>query len=292
MNFYGVMTAIITPFKNGLFDEDAFRKLIDWQIKEGVDGLVVCGTTGEAVTLSAEEHDRVVRAAVQHVAGRVPVIAGCGSNSTATAIKMAKLVKDAGADAGLQVTPYYNKPTQEGLYQHFKSIASMVDMPMILYNVPGRTCVNMLPDTVKRLSSIDIIIGIKEASGNLDQIKTIISETSDEFCVFSGDDSLNFDIYKAGGDGCISVASNVMPHKVSLVWDKFVEGDHLEAERLHSELDALNKIMFIETNPIPAKTSLSLMGYCKEEFRLPMTPISNAHKNELRSVLAQYRLLS
>jgi len=291
MKFHGVMTAIITPFRDGLIDETALRALIDWQIRSGVDALVPCGTTGEAATLAYEEQERVVRITIEQAAGRVPVFAGAGSNSTANAIKLAKQAKTAGADGHLQVTPYYNKPTQEGLYQHFKAISAMVDLPMILYNVPGRTAVNMLPETVVRLSSIDVIFGIKEASGNMEQIKKIIADIPSEFCLYSGDDALNLEIYRVGGKGCVSVTSNVAPSKVADVWDRFAAGNVDEAKRLHEELTALNKAMFLETNPIPAKTALAMMDRCQEEFRLPMTPMSEGHKEELLTVLKQYKLL-
>ncbi len=291
MLFKGIMTAIVTPFKDGLFDEKAFRELIDWQIKSGVDGIVPCATTGEGSTLTHEEHDKVIRVAVEQAAGRVPIIAGCGSNSTANAIKLAKQAKAAGADGQLQVTPYYNKPTQEGLYQHFKTIAAMVELPMLLYNVPGRTAVNMLPETVFRLAKIDIIKGIKEASGNIEQIKKIISGVSESFCVYSGDDLLNFEIYLAGGKGCISVSSNVAPSLVCDVWDQFAAGHIDTASKIHEGLSILNKAMFIETNPIPAKTALAFMGKVREEFRLPLTPMSEEHKEELRKVLVQYNLI-
>jgi len=291
MIFQGVMTAIITPFRDGLVDEPTLRALIDWQIKSGVDAIVPCGTTGEAATLSHEEQDRIIRIAVEQAAGRAPVIAGAGSNSTATAIKLAKQAKAAGADGHLQVTPYYNKPTQEGLHQHFKAIAAVVDLPMILYNVPGRTAVNMLPETVVRLSQIDTIVGLKEASGNMEQIRKIIADATNNFCVYSGDDALNLEICQAGGKGSISVTSNVIPSRVSDIWDKFASGHINEAMKWQKELEALNKAMFLETNPIPVKTALALMGRCREEFRLPMTPMSQDHKEELRAILGQYKLL-
>lgn len=291
MLFTGVMTAIVTPFKDGVFDEKAFRGLIDWQIKSGVDVLVPCGTTGESSTITYEEHDRIIRVAAEQASGRVPVVAGCGSNSTANAIKLAKQAKAAGADGQLQVTPYYNKPTQEGLYEHFKAIAAMVDLPMILYNVPGRTGVNMLPETVVRLTEIDTITGLKEASGNINQIKKIISGVPQSFGVYSGDDALNFDVYAAGGKGCVSVTSNVVPSLVCDIWDLFAAGHAENARKKHEDLALLNKVMFIETNPIPAKTALALMGKIKEEFRLPMTPMSEGHKEELQGILEQYKLL-
>jgi len=289
--FKGSMTAIVTPFKDGRVDEKALRRLVDWQISSGTDAIVVCGTTGESATLTYDEHFAVIDTAVDQAAGRVPVIAGAGSNSTANAIKLARQAKEAGADAQLQVTPYYNKPTQEGLYQHFRAIAEVVDLPMILYNVPGRTSVNMLPETVARLANIDSIVGVKEASGNLGQVREIISSCPEGFACYSGDDAMNFDIYKAGGAGAISVTANVAPDMVAAVWDAHEAGDDDEAGRLHKKLDALNRAMFIETNPIPAKTSLAMMGKVAEEFRLPLTPISEGHRAELKDILKQYGLI-
>ncbi|MBN1282912.1 MAG: 4-hydroxy-tetrahydrodipicolinate synthase [Proteobacteria bacterium] len=289
--FKGVMTAVITPFVDGRIDESALRKLIDWQIAEGIDAIVPCGTTGEAATLSYEEQDRAVRVAVEQAAGRVPVIAGAGSNSTSNAIKLARQVKAAGADAMLQVTPFYNKPTQEGLHQHFRAIAEVVDLPMVLYNVPGRTAVNILPETVARLAKIDSIVGVKEASGRIEQIREVLRLTPDGFAVLSGDDGLNFEVYRAGGAGAISVVSNVAPKLVSAVWDAFDAGRADEASQMQRDLDLLNKAMFIETNPIPAKTSLAMMGRCAEEFRLPMTPISEEHRAELKDILVKYGIL-
>ncbi len=291
MSFKGVATAVVTPFRDGQVDEASLRAIVDWQIKSGVDAIVPCGTTGESATITYEEHDRIIRIVVEQAAGRAQVVAGSGSNSTATAIKLAKQAKAAGAEGQLQVTPYYNKPTQEGLYQHFKAIAAVCDLPMILYNVPGRTSVNMLPETVSRLASIDTIVGIKEASGDMEQIKKIISDAPSDFCVYSGDDALNCEVYQAGGKGCVSVTSNVVPSKVADIWDKFASGNVDGAKKLHDELAALNRAMFIETNPIPAKTALALMERCREEFRLPMTPMSVDHKEELRAVLKQYKLL-
>lgn len=291
MLFSGVMTALVTPFKSGVIDESSLRSLIDFQIKEGVDVLVPCGTTGEAPTLEQDEHERVIKITVEQAAGRVPVLAGAGSNSTSHAIKLARQAKNAGADGHLQITPYYNKPTQDGLYEHFKAIAAMVDLPMVLYNVPGRTAVNMLAETVSRLSLIDNIVGLKEASGDLNQIKKIILDAPKDFAVYSGDDALNVDIYVAGGKGAISVASNVAPSKVCAVWDRFSKGDIDEARRLHEDLKALNKAMFLETSPIPVKTALAMMGKIKEEFRLPLTPMSEVHKQELHAVLKQYKFI-
>lgn len=291
MIFKGVLTAIITPFRDGRIDEAVLRKLVSWQISNGIDGIVPCGTTGEASTLTYEEHEKVIKIVVEEAAGRVPVLAGAGSNSTTTAIKLGKQAKAAGADGHLQVTPYYNKPMQEGLYQHFRAIAEVVDLPMVLYNVPGRTSVNMLPETTLRLAQIERIVGIKESSGNLEQIKKIITEAPKDFAVLSGDDAINFEVYRAGGCGCISVTANVAPNRVAAVWDAFESNKKDEAHRLQEELSAINKIMFIETNPIPAKTALAIMGRCREEFRLPMTPMSEENKAELRSRLKAFNIL-
>ncbi|MFH0800276.1 MAG: 4-hydroxy-tetrahydrodipicolinate synthase [Pseudomonadota bacterium] len=292
MQFRGSMVALVTPFKDGRLDEDAFREFIAWQIASGADVLVPCGTTGEAATLEPDERDRIIRITVEEAAGRAPVLAGAGSNSTSAAIRLARTAKAAGADGTLQVTPYYNKPTQEGLYRHFKAIAEVVDLPMVLYNVPGRTSVNMLPETTLRLAAIDIVVGIKEACGNLEQIKGIIKDAPDEFSVFSGDDAMNLDIYAAGGRGCISVTSNVAPDRVAAVWDAFSEGHTSTARRLHLRLEALNRAMFLETNPIPAKTALAAMGRCCEEFRLPLTPMSEGPRAELIRILKQNEIIA
>ena len=292
MLFKGSMTAVVTPFRDGKVDEDALRKLVDWQISSGTDVVVPCGTTGEAATLSYEEYDRVVRIAVEVAAGRAPVLAGAGSNSTSNAIRLARIVKEAGAQGQLQVTPYYNKPTQEGLYQHFRAIASVVELPMMLYNVPGRTAVNMLPETVIRLSGIDAVVGVKEASGKIEQIREIVAGVPKDFAVVSGDDAMNLEIYEAGGAGCISVTANVAPSRVAAVWDAFSGGRSSDAKGLQAALSELNRAMFLETNPLPAKTALAAMGFCREEFRLPLTPMSEGKKEELISVLSREGLIS
>jgi 4-hydroxy-tetrahydrodipicolinate synthase len=219
-------------------------------------------------------------------------MAGAGSNSTAIAIKLAGQAKKAGADGMLQVTPYYNKPTQEGLYQHFRAIAEIVDLPMVLYNVPGRTSVNMTPETTARLAAIDSIIGTKEACGNLGQIKEVISKTPDDFAVLSGDDDMNYDIYRAGGMGTISVTANVVPQRIAAVWDAYEAGNPDESKLLHGKLATLGKAMFIETNPIPVKTALAMMGRCAEEFRLPLTPMAEGHRNELKDILVESGVLT
>jgi 4-hydroxy-tetrahydrodipicolinate synthase len=291
MLFQGSMAAIVTPFSDGRVDEESLSRHIEWQIAGGTDVIVPCGTTGEAATLTYEERERVVRIAVEVASGRVPVLAGAGSNSTAEAIRLAKQAKAAGADGTLQVTPYYNKPTQEGLYRHFLAVAQVVDLPMVLYNVPGRTGVNMLPETVLRLAAIDHIVGIKEASGDIEQIRGITQEAPEGLAVLSGDDAMNLEIYRAGGRGCISVTANVAPDRVAKVWDRFKDGDIDTASRLQRSLEPLNRAMFIETNPIPVKTALAIMGRINEEFRLPLTPMSDEHRAHLLSVLRQTGLV-
>lgn len=285
------MTALITPFQNGKVDEKSLRALVDWQIESGTDVLVPCGTTGEAPTLSYEEHERVIAVVVEQAAGRVPVLAGAGSFSTEIAVQLARQAKRAGAAGMLQVTPYYNKPTQEGLFRHFERIAAAVDLPMVLYNVPGRTAVNMEAATCLRLAKISTVVGIKEASGNLEQIGRILKEVDEKFGLYSGDDSLNTQIYMLGGRGTISVTANVMPEKVAAVWDFFAAGRKKEAFALHEQLEPLNKVLFVETNPIPVKTAASLMGKCAEEFRLPLCAMSEKNKAALKKVLGDFKLV-
>ena len=288
--FQGSMTALVTPFQNGKVDEKALRALVDWQIANGTDVLVPCGTTGEAPTLSYEEHERVVSIVVEQAAKKIPVLAGAGSNATDNAIKLAGQAKKAGAQGMLQVTPYYNKPTQEGLYQHFKKIASAVELPMVLYNVPGRTAVNMEAATTLRLAQIQNIVGIKEASGKLEQVGQILNEAPSGFGLYSGDDPLNMQIYMLGGQGAISVSSNIVPDKVSGIWDYFCSGNKRQALLEQENLQALNKILFVETNPIPVKTALAMMGKCREEFRLPLCVMGEKNKVELKATLMDYGL--
>lgn len=285
------MVAVVTPFKNGSLDETALRKLIDWQITAGTAAIVPCGTTGEAPCISYEEHLCLVSVAVEQTAGRVPVIAGAGANCTANAIKLTKQAKAAGADGTLHVTPYYNKPTQEGLYQHFKAIAEAVDLPMILYNVPGRTSVHMSVETTLRLSKIANIVGIKEASGKLEEIDRLVKETDDNFGVYSGEDALNAEIYALGGGGAVSVTANVAPNRVAAVWSAFAVGNKREGFELQEKLRELNQALFLETNPIPVKTALALMGKCEETFRLPLCTMAEGNKNKLIEVLKKERLL-
>lgn len=281
----GSMVAIVTPFKKGKVDEKTLEKLIEWHIKEGTHAIVPCGTTGEASTLDYEEHYRVIEITVKTVNKRIPVIAGTGSNSTDEAIMITKKAEQLGADAVLSVTPYYNKPTQEGLYRHFKEIADKTGLPIILYNVPGRTSLNMLPQTVARLREHKRIVGIKEATGDMKQVSEIIRLCGRDFTVLSGDDFTNLTLLALGGRGFISVTANVCPKDVSELFNAWERGEIEKAREIHYKLEPINKAMFIETNPIPVKTALALMGKIKEEFRLPLCEMSSANKEKLAEVL-------
>jgi 4-hydroxy-tetrahydrodipicolinate synthase len=289
--FKGSMVAIVTPFKNGKVDEKSLGDLIEFQIKNGTDVIVPCGTTGESATLSHEEHHRVVEITVKTVNKRVPVVAGAGSNSTSETIDLANYAKKAGADGVLLITPYYNKPTQEGLYQHFKKVTDSVDIPVILYNVPGRTGVNMLPATVARLRTIKNIVGIKEATGDLKQISELIRLCGRDFDVISGYDFTTLPMLAIGGVGAISVTTNIIPGDAAAMFDAFFAGKMDEALKFHYKMEPLHSFMFIETNPIPVKTALALMGKIGEEFRLPLCPMADANKEKLKKALKDYGLL-
>jgi 4-hydroxy-tetrahydrodipicolinate synthase len=289
--FKGSMVAIVTPFKGGKLDEKALGDLIEFHIKNGTDVIVPCGTTGESATLSHEEHHRVVEFTIKTVNKRVPVVAGAGSNSTDESLELTKFAKKAGADGVLLITPYYNKPTQEGLYRHFKKIADSVDIPIILYNVPGRTGVNMLPATVARLREVKNIVGLKEATGDMKQVSEIIRLCGRDFDVISGDDFTTLPLLCLGGVGGISVTANVAPADCAGMVDAFFAGKMQEALRFHYKLEPLHNAMFIETNPIPAKTSLALMGKIAEEFRLPLCPMADANREKLRKALKDYGLI-
>ena len=289
--FHGNMVAIVTPFKKGEIDEDALRQLVEFQIENGTKAIVPCGTTGESATLNYEEHQRVIQICIEEVDKRVPVIAGTGSNCTKEAIEITKHAYDAGADGSLIISPYYNKPTQEGLYRHYKAIAEAVDLPFILYNVPGRTGVNILPETVARLAQIKNVVAIKEACGDIDQIMKIINLCGDKIDVLSGDDALFYPILSIGGKGVISVSANIIPKKVSYIYDTFVAGELDTARNMSSDLLRLNNAMFIETNPIPVKTALALMGKITDELRLPMCQMSEDNLSKLKDVLQEYELI-
>lgn len=292
MRFTGIFPALITPFSHGQFDATAFRQHIDFVIVGGVDGIVPCGTTGEAGALSPDEYRQVVQIAVAQAKGRVPVIGGAGANITAKAIALTQLCADCGVDGLLHVTPYYNKPTQEGLFQHFAAIAQATTLPIILYNVPGRTGVNLSPETVGRLTQFANIIGLKDASASLDQARATQALVGADFTLLSGEDGLNADLYALGYRGSISVTANIAPDRVCAVWQAAHRGDMVTAQSLQATLQALNQAMFFESNPLPVKTALALMGRCQEEWRLPMCPMTPALRERLRGVLRQYELIT
>jgi 4-hydroxy-tetrahydrodipicolinate synthase len=289
--FKGSIVAIVTPFKNGEIDEDGYRELIEFQIENGTSAIVPCGTTGESATLSMAEHNRVINIAIEAVKKRVPVIAGTGGNSTSEAIELTAHAKRAGADATLQVTPYYNKPTQEGLYLHFKAIAKAVALPQVLYNVPGRTSVNMLPETVARLAELPEVVAIKEASGNLVQMAEIVTLAGDKITLLSGDDNLTLPLLSIGGKGVISVVANIVPKDSADMVQAWLDGRVEEAKTLFLKLFPLCQAMFYETNPIPVKTSLGLMGKAGDEMRLPLCPMAPGNLEKLKRALRAYGLI-
>ena len=289
---HGSIVAIVTPFKNGKVDIKSFQDLIEFQIENGTHGIVPCGTTGESPTLSHEEHEFVIEVTVKTVEKRIPVIAGTGSNSTDEAIRLTKFAERIGVDAVLLVVPYYNKPTQEGLYLHFKHIASQVKIPIILYNIPGRSGVNMNPDTIGRLANdCKNIIGVKEASGSLQQASNILYLCGMDFLLLSGEDALNFPLLVIGGKGFITVTANVAPRDVAELYNSYVRGEFNQARELHYKLFPLNEAMFLETNPIPVKVALALMGKIQNEFRLPLCQMSSGNLEKLKTALKEYGLI-
>jgi len=289
--FEGVHTALITPFRDGRVDEAAFREIIERQIEAGIDGFVPCGSTGESATLSHAEHRQVVELVIEAVAGRVPVIAGTGSNSTREAIEFTAHAREAGAEGALLLSPYYNKPTQEGIYAHYATIAEETGLPLVLYNVPGRTASNILPDTIARLARLPGIVGIKEASGNLDQMAQIIAKSPPDFVVLSGDDSLTLPLLSIGGKGVISTTSNVAPAQVGDLVRSFLSGDVARARERHYELLPLFGALFCETNPIPVKAACAALGWCDAEIRLPLTRIDDANLEQLKVVMKDLGIL-
>jgi len=290
--FKGSIVAIVTPFKDGKIDEKKFRELIEFQIKNGSSGIVPCGTTGESATLNFAEHDKVIEIAIDQAKKRVPVIAGTGSNSTEEAIILTKHAEELGADASLQVSPYYNRPTQKGLYEHFKAVASAVKIPIILYNIASRTGVNIEPETIARLArDCKNLVGVKEASGSLDQMSRIKQLCPKDFQLISGDDSLTLPILSIGGIGIISVVANIVPRDVADLVSEFEKGNIEKAQALHYKLLPLIKAMFIETNPIPVKTAMGLLGMCAPDLRLPMCPMSEQNLEVLKKALKDYGLL-
>jgi 4-hydroxy-tetrahydrodipicolinate synthase len=286
--FVGAMTALVTPMRDGQLDLESLEQLVEAQIAAGIDGLVPCGTTGESATLSHEEHAEVVRHVVKAARKRVPVVAGAGSNSTAEAISLSKAARAAGADGLLLITPYYNKPTQDGLYHHFKSIAEAVPLPIILYNVPSRTGCDLLPDTVARLCEVPSIVGLKEATGQVVRTQQLLghAKISERLAILSGEDAINFPLYAVGARGCISVVSNVAPKLVADVWDATAAGDFARARALHYQSLPLADALFVETNPIPAKAALAMMGRMGPEIRPPLYAMGAPGRERLRAVLA------
>jgi 4-hydroxy-tetrahydrodipicolinate synthase len=291
MTLQGSFVALITPLKDGAIDEKALRHLVDWHHEKGTAGIVAVGTTGESATLSDKEHLEVIRIIADQAGPGLAVIAGTGSNSTREAIDLTKAAADLGVAASLQVCPYYNKPSQDGLYQHFEAIAQASPLPMILYNVPSRTAVNLLPKTVERLATIKNIVAIKEASGDLRQVQELIKLCGPEFIVLSGEDAQNDEIMALGGKGVISVTANIVPAKMAIFCSAMNEGSLQEGRSLHRELMPLHEIMFIETNPIPVKTALAMMGMCEEEFFLPLCPLSPDNRVRLETRLKELRLI-
>lgn len=289
--FTGAMVALVTPFQEGEIDYQTLDELIDFQLEGGIDGIVPVGTTGECPTLSPEEHKQVIERVVQAVGGQVPVIAGAGSNSTAEAIEYTEFSKKVGADATLQVGPYYNKPTQEGFYQHFKAIAEEVDLPIVLYNIPSRCGAGMTPETVARLAELENIVAIKEASGSLDQASEIATRC--DITIISGDDSLTLPLASVGGKGVISVVANIVPADVKAMTDLILEGDLVSARQWHKKLFMLCKSMLtLATNPIPIKAAMAILNMCSDELRLPMTPLEENKKAVLEQTLKDYGLLN
>ena len=292
MRFEGVITALATPFANGTIDEERFRAFIEWQIEQGVHGLVPCGTTGESATLSHAEHQEVIRICVDQVKGRVPVIAGAGSNNTSEAISLTLFAKKAGASGALHITPYYNRPTQEGLYQHFKAIAKESAFPLVPYNVPARTGGNLLPETVARMArDIPEVVAIKEATGNMTQASNIIEQCGERISVLSGDDFVLLPLLALGASGIISVTANVAPALMVGLYNAFKAGDIAKARALHYQSEPVSRALFMETNPIPVKTALGLMGKMHPDMRLPLCDLSAANLPLLQQALKQANLL-
>lgn len=289
----GSIPAIVTPMhEDGSLDLPAFRRLIDWHVEEGTNGLVVVGTSGESATLSVDEHILMVKTAVEHTAKRFPIIAGAGGNSTSEAVELAKAAKEVGADATLQVVPYYNKPTQEGMYQHFRKIAESVDLPVILYNVPGRTVADMNHDTVLRLADVPGIVGVKEATGNIDRAANLIKYAPAHFAIYSGDDPTAIALMLLGGHGNISVTANVAPRAMSELCRAALAGDAITARKIHLSLLSLHKQMFCESNPIPAKWALAALGRMESGIRLPLTPLDARYHDVVRDALRETGLLA
>ena len=289
--FHGALTAIITPFRDGAVDEAALRELIEWQIQSGIDGLVPCGSTGESATLSQVEHERVIKITIEQTRKRVPVVAGTGSNSTAEAIRLTASAREMGADGALLISPYYNKPTQDGIYKHYKMIAGSVDLPIFAYNIPGRTGSNIAPETFARLAEIKNIIGVKEASGSTEQTSDILRLTNGKFTVLSGDDALTVPLMAIGARGVIATIGNAMPREIHELAAAGLAGDFERARQLHYKMLPLMRTLFIETNPICIKQALAFMGKCCNELRLPLVPMTPPAAEKLKAVMKELRLI-
>ncbi len=290
--FKGSIVAIVTPFKNGLVDEQKLQELVEFHIESGTNAILPCGTTGESPTLSPKEHEKVIEICIKASNKRILILAGTGSNSTAEAIELTKHAAQAGADASLQVTPYYNKPMQEGLYQHFKAVAESVNIPIMLYNIAGRTARNIEPETIARLAKdCKNIIGVKEASGSLDQTSAIKALCPKDFLIFSGDDALTLPTMAVGGSGVVSVIANILPKETASLCAAMEKGDLKTAQELHYKLLPLVKAMFVETNPAPIKTAMGILGMCSDELRLPLSPMATSNVDKLKTALKNYGLL-
>jgi 4-hydroxy-tetrahydrodipicolinate synthase len=290
--FQGSIVAMVTPFRNGTIDEPKVKELVELHVKNGTDGIVPCGTTGESPTLSHDEHRHMVQLTVAAAAGRIPVIAGTGSNSTAEAIDLTKHAERAGANGALVVNPYYNKPTQEGLYRHFRAVAEATALPILVYNIQGRTAVNIETDTMARLArDCQTIVGVKEASGSLDQMSQVILACGPDFSVLSGDDNITLPLLAIGGRGVISVIANIVPREISEMVHAALEGDWKRARELHYKLFPLARAAFLETNPIPIKEAMAMAGMLEPEFRLPMCRMGDANREKLRAILTTYGLV-
>ncbi len=289
--FTGALTALVTPFRDGAVDVAALRDLIEWQIQSGIDGLFPCGSTGESATLSHAEHDSVVRLAIEQARKRVPVLAGTGSNSTAEAIRLTAAAREMGADGAVLLSPYYNKPTQDGIFRHYKAIATSVDLPLFVYNIPGRTASNIAPETFARLSEIKNIVGVKEASASMDQSSDILKLCGDRLAIFSGDDALTVPLIALGAKGVMSTCSNVAPREMHDLASAALAGDFAKAREIHYRLLPLMRALFVETNPIPIKQALAFMGKCANELRMPLLPMTAGPAERLRVAMKELRLV-
>lgn len=289
--FAGSIVALVTPFKDGKVDWQSLEALVEFHIEKGTHGIVACGTTGESATLSHQEHGDVIRAVIKAAKKRIPVIAGTGSNSTQEAIDLTRAAEEAGADGALLISPYYNRPTQEGIYRHYKKVASAVGIPLIVYNIPARTGSKIEPETLARLSEIKNIAGVKEATGSVDQAIDVLRLCGDRLAVYSGEDSLAFSLMALGGKGVVSTVANVTPREMSELAQACLRGDWERGRKLQLSLIPLIRAVFIETNPIPVKTALSLMGKCQADLRLPLTPMSETNLKKLRQAMADFGLL-